>query len=313
MRRGRVLPALMMLLFAACAREPPPDPVVAVAIAKFDARQQVIDRGIRELRAGKPENEPDFRGRTISQDLDQWVMTPKTRDEIQALRTRALKSIYPADAQRLLATAESMLEEESGRAQAISKYWVDHLPAPFWRRHWESLFEANGLQADEPDGMLLDLESQMRKALDAGDFAAASELADELIAVLSESRNRATTRIIRARMSTLRYQPRKTACPGGAPATGPNERARFVRGDSIDGFYPALAIRRGEQGAVVMRARIDGSGCARSVAVVVRSGVPSLDDAALQWFETARFSPATSGGTPIDSELTWKVLFVIKS
>jgi len=313
MRRGSFLSALLTLLIAACSREPPPDPAIAVAVARLDAQQQVVETQVRQLRARQPENEPDFRGRTLSQDLEQWVMTPTTRDEIQALRSRALKSTYPADAQRLLDTAGSMLKEESERAASISKYWVGELPAPFWRRDWQSLFEANGVPADEPDGMLLDIENQMRKELDAGDFAAASELAGELVAVLAESRNRAATRIIRARSASLSYQPRKTACVGGAPAAGPNERARFVRGDSVDRFYPAMAIRRGEQGAVVMRARIDSSGCARSVAVVVHSGVPSLDDAALDWFETARFSPATRGGTPVDSELTWKVLFVIKS
>jgi len=313
MRRGRVSIALLALLLAACSREPAPDPEITAAVEQFDAQQRGVESGFRQLLVRQPENEPDFRGRTISQDLDQWVMTSSTRDELQALRDRALKSTYPNDARQLLASAESLLKQEADRSNGISKYWFGSLPAPYWRRHWQSLFDANELPAEDPDGMLLDIEGHMRKSLDAGDFSAAAGIADELNSVLAESRDRATTRILQTRKTTPTFRPRSSVCVPSALTGDRSERPRLIRGESVDRFYPAAAISRGEQGAVVLRARIDGSGCARSVAVVVHSGVPSLDDAALAWFETAEFAPAVRGGAPVDSELTWKVRFVLKS
>jgi TonB family protein len=64
-------------------------------------------------------------------------------------------------------------------------------------------------------------------------------------------------------------------------------------------------------GSLVLRAKVDPAGCAKEFAIVVRSAVPTLDAAALEWFETARYSPATRAGRAVDAEHTFKVKFVL--
>lgn len=305
--------ALIALLVAGCSREPPMDPAVARLVGEFDQQQAKMAETLRLLREKNSTGERDFRARTYQDDFDQWVLSRQTRDEIASLRAQAIKTQYIADTQQYLQRAASDLDTEARRAKEITAYWKSHPPAPYWRRYWESLFKANEQPAEEPDSMLIGIESRMKKSLDAGDFASAAGSADELNGVFDESLNRAAQRIFHERkQASLDFKARKTACVKASKAAPWMAPAKIIRGDAIDSFYPRQAIQRGESGAVVLRARIDPSGCAQQVAIVVHSGVASIDDAALAWFETATFSPAAERGIPIESELVWKVRFIIK-
>ena len=97
---------------------------------------------------------------------------------------------------------------------------------------------------------------------------------------------------------------------GVAPEAG-QSKPQLIDSRPVNEFYPPSAIARGETGSLVLRARVDREGCAKEFAVAVRSAVPALDAAALEWFETARYSPATRGGRAVDSEHTFKVKFVL--
>jgi TonB family protein len=308
-RRG---PVLLALLLSACSREPPRDPAVQASVDAFAARRAEFQQEMRARIDAQTGKQRDFRGRTLREDLEHWVNTPESRTSIDALVERALDSHYPADAEQYLKQAEAELAATSEHSKAILEYWNGHLPAPYWRRYWNALFEANGARADAPDPLLVGIENRMTESLDRGDFAGAGRKAEELLPVFDAARERVVNRFAKELRDTAKFQARKTACAGAATRGGWNDHAKIVRGGSIDDFYPRQAIDSGEAGAVVLRARIDRTGCARSVAVVAHSGVPSLDDAALAWFETAQFSPATSGGQPIESDLVWKVRFVLK-
>jgi TonB family protein len=61
-----------------------------------------------------------------------------------------------------------------------------------------------------------------------------------------------------------------------------------------------------------LRLRIARTGCVTAAALVVHSGVPALDSAALQWFESSQFSPASSNGRAIDSELSLRIVFKLE-
>ena len=64
-------------------------------------------------------------------------------------------------------------------------------------------------------------------------------------------------------------------------------------------MYPRDAERRGEQGVVVLRVRIDAGGNATSVDVIESSGYPDLDAAARARLTTWRFQPGRrQDGTP---------------
>jgi TonB family protein len=312
--KTRCIAVCAISLFAGCSR-PPANPEVEAAVAAYDQEIAQLEQWRVKLSGAdagaRVEPEKDFRGRTIDDDLKRWVLTPDTRREMKDLRERALASEYPADAKQLLAQAHRRADEDIVRAKSIWAYWNAHLPAPYWRRYWHELYSANGVTEENPDSMLVATEARLARSLDGGEFESAAKVADELNAILGEAMNRATDRIYHSREPVMEFMPRKTPCARES-ARPSGERAKLVRGESIDSFYPAEAIKRAERGSVVLRAKINAAGCATSVLVQVHSGVPSLDAAALSWFETASFTPASSHGAPIDSMLVWKVRFELR-
>jgi len=65
--------------------------------------------------------------------------------------------------------------------------------------------------------------------------------------------------------------------------------------------YPAIALRRGEGGKVVLQVRIDENGLPTDVDVARRSGSRELDRAAIQAVREWRFKPAIQNGKPVSS------------
>ena len=298
-----------ILLLAGCSRQTT-NPQNDAAVAAFDQQIQQIELWRTKL-GSDGAREKDFRGLTIDDDLKRWVLSADTRREVKDLRDRAAAAEYLVDAQQLLAQALRRATEDADRGKLIWTYWNSNPPAPYWRRYWHELYAANGVTEENPDSMLVSIEERMKRSLDAGDFGNATKEAGELNAVFGEATNRATDRIYHSREPRMDFTPRKTPC-AREKVRPSGEKARLVRGDSVDAFYPADALKRGERGTVVLRAQINAAGCGTAILVQVHSGVSALDDAALKWFETASFTPASSNGTPIDSVLVWKVRFELR-
>lgn len=311
--RHSLLALLALTIFlAACGRREP-DPAVAAEVAAFDAELASMRSDLNQVYAKASAGERDFRGRTFQEDVTQWVFDSKTREQIETIQQRAMEARGVEEAKAILQQARDLSHAEALEAAAISGYWNQHLPAPYWRRYWASVFEANALPQEEPDSLLVSIEERMKTALDKGDFKQAGSVADELTDVLTESLNQASSRILKARGSTAHFAPRKTGCVRGAAPDPARRTPKIMQAESIETFYPAEAISRGETGAVVLRTRVDRAGCGRQVAVVVHSGVASLDAAALSWFESAQFAPAMSGGQIVEAELTFKVKFELRN
>jgi protein TonB len=73
--------------------------------------------------------------------------------------------------------------------------------------------------------------------------------------------------------------------------------------------YPIAGRRFNLEGRLVLRVDVTVSGSASAVAVVVSSGHPVLDQAALEAVQTWQFNPATKGGVPVASVIYWPVEF----
>ena len=303
--------AALAVLLAGCAPKPP-RPDVAEQLARYDAEIARAQEDVRKFSDTLPADTKDFRGRTPRDDLDRWVLPQKTRDEMAKLRELAAAADSVAEATIQLDKARALVGADLRRGVDIANYWSHHLPAPYWRRYWEALFKSNGVDAEEPDPLLVSIEKTVAAALEKGEFVQAGNDADILAAALEESLNRASGRVYKVRQPMVDFSPRQTPCVRGAPPD-PNRRTpKLAQAESVETFYPAEAIKRGETGSVFLQTRVDGKGCAREVAIRVRSGVDSLDAAALQWFESAQFSPASADGRAIDADLTFKVRFVLQ-
>ncbi len=64
--------------------------------------------------------------------------------------------------------------------------------------------------------------------------------------------------------------------------------------------YPPLALRRREQGRVVLRVTVSPAGGVIAVAVAQSSGSDLLDSAAMAAVRNWRFAPATRAGVPVE-------------
>lgn len=90
--------------------------------------------------------------------------------------------------------------------------------------------------------------------------------------------------------------PVAAVAPRQARVDAPPRPWRSIRPD-----YPKSARLRGEQGNVLLEFRVDVKGVVESVSVVMSSGFPELDAAALRAVRQARFRPAESAGRPVAS------------
>lgn len=82
------------------------------------------------------------------------------------------------------------------------------------------------------------------------------------------------------------------------PEAGVSSQPSPIAGSMPTPRYPRRALRRGESGVVMVRARIGPDGVPTSVDVVNGSGSRDLDRAAVQAVERWRFHPARQDGRP---------------
>ena len=305
--------ALLALLLAACSPPDPTDPAHAARLAEFDAEYARATREIpATLRATVEPTAGDMRGRTIEDDIARWVFSEQSRRGIDNYRRLANKNESEAE-RAAYNLAVELFNAEVARAWQVRFYWSKQLPAAFWRRYWQVFFDANGIPVPAPEPRLLVAEAPIVAALEIGDFARANSLAPALNAALRDSIADATSRLSKERKTArFLFAPRKTPCGKPVPPAPRQKRAKFVDGETVETFYPQAALKRHEEGSTVLRMRIDRSGCATAVAIVVHSGIRELDAAAVQWFEAARFSPATLASEPVESELDMKVHFKLE-
>lgn len=96
---------------------------------------------------------------------------------------------------------------------------------------------------------------------------------------------------------------------GEASAERAGVRVDAKMSGSIVPVYPRASRMRGEEGVVRLEALVDTSGRVVKVQVRVSSGYPRLDEAAAAALETARFEPAMSDGSPIESKVLLPFVF----
>ena len=77
--------------------------------------------------------------------------------------------------------------------------------------------------------------------------------------------------------------------------------------------YPAVARRLGEQGTVILSIAVAADGSVSAAQVATSSGVPELDQAALDWVKGHwRYKPAMQGGVAVPSTTQAAVKFDLK-
>ena len=278
-------------------------------IEQVEIELAALQRYGERLRTEPPPDFVDIRGRHMIEDFEQFVLPGELEARIESLLERARGQDADA-ALESLEEARRLVRSAGMRAAEMGYYWKD-MHSAFWRPRWQAFAKANGLPPEPADPQLLEDDRLIREELAAGDFARAAARLTRIAANSQAAVRNATGELVRTLdTADLEITPRKTACPK-SEASGKGS-ARISRPASPDAYYPADARRDNEQGDIVLRAYIAPSGCAARVAIVVSSGYPRLDNAALEVFEATTFTAATENGVAVDGQLTFKVKFTLK-
>jgi len=109
---------------------------------------------------------------------------------------------------------------------------------------------------------------------------------------------------------------RDASSPTSSPAAvaanpQPDVLARPIPGRNPPPQYPPQARRLGQQGQVLLRAKVDAQGQVQQVEIVSSSGFPALDRAAQEAVQEWQFSPALRNNTPIESWVTVPIQFTL--
>ena len=97
--------------------------------------------------------------------------------------------------------------------------------------------------------------------------------------------------------------------PESLPVTAPVGRAGYLNNPAPD--YPALAVRAGWQGTVLLRVRVLSTGKVEAVEVKQSSGRKVLDDEAIRTVKQWLFTPSKRGDTAIDGWATVPIEFLL--
>jgi TonB family protein len=276
-------------------------------IATVEKQRDQMRDAHDQIRNSVPEVGRDWRDRTKLDDIDQWAFTREVEERVESL-LRDARASEDAAAMATVDEAGKLLDAAMTRALEIAGYW--RTPGVSWRAHWKAFATANNLPAEPSDPQLLIAEEKVRMLLNSGDFVRAASASDRLDAVLQEVFRGATAGLIQVRgPETLKFVPRHSPCPG---TEGTSAKVGIARAASPADYYPAASKRRGEQGAIVLRAHVTPNNCATEFAIVVSSGFPELDQAALRVAEASTYLAASEEGKPIEGYLTFKVKFVFK-
>jgi TonB family protein len=206
--------------------------------------------------------------------------------------------------------ADRILDGASARASEINLYW-SQLNAVFWRERWKAFAETNGLSPDSTDPELASREQVVLGHLAKGDFPAAAAANADIETRLQAAIRTATADIMKKKNDAdVKYYARNSPCPA---TDAPRSNASITQAASPADYYPPSSRRREETGDVVVRARVAATGCATAFAVMVGSGYPELDTAAIRVAEASRYAAAMDArGQPVDASVTFKVKFTIK-
>jgi TonB family protein len=192
--------------------------------------------------------------------------------------------------------------QSTKRAAALFDYWRIVPGVMHNRDLWSSFLERNHLLSTMGHRLaVVEAEAKLGRALENGDPGPDwAEHAQRLIdAYLSERVDIAKSR---AGELPARYSARNAPCPNAAaklsntdvPAIAP-----FTR--SPEEFYPNSSRRAQIEGSVVVAVQVDTGGCGRRRGIVTSSGSDDIDQAALEFIDTAEFLPAQRQGTPVEA------------
>lgn len=284
----------------------------------WDDKQSKLRRAIWNTYSWTAAFGRDDRGRSVSDDLNQWVMTPAVRQQLGAFRKSAENQFRKGNekaARETLDSGNAILLEQTLRLVLVETYWTQRRYLERQRALW--LQSLNAAPSDvaltsraritplaaalshdlSPDLKLEKLNEQIGTL-----EAAYNEERLKLAAIVSDKQV-AAGQVIAHRNRDFPC-PAPTQSPAGVVTTGKSETSppHLLSAPASDKFYPNEARRAGIAGKVVLKLALSKEGCMTAAQVIRSSGAPEIDDAAINLAERSSFAPARKRGSPVESD-----------
>jgi TonB family protein len=283
----------------------------AKRVARIERQLEQIRDALESVKVGSQDRK-DARGRSKYDDIRQWAYSAAVERRLEEQIARARNASTDTEAGLAVDAAQTVIDDAMQRAQQISAYWGWESVA-LWRERWHRFTTANGLPPELVSEQTLIAERSVLAQLEKGDFGAALESGKQLDTQLSLVIRNAANELARTKGDAqLRFLPRETACPEKVAAPAGTARARIAEPAPPMVFYPPSSKRRGEEGDIVVRVRVSATGCATEAAVLVGSGFPDLDAAAVRLAHHSGYLPSSEDGVPADGQVTFLVRFALR-
>jgi TonB family protein len=312
---------------------------------QLESRIDALRKGVWTLYQQEFTEAPDVRGRTLRQDVDEYLMVPATASRLQALhgKAQAEESAHQdAALKKTLNEAGVLSRVELHRGNLINEYWYRQTRLGEQQRVYDAL-EAR-LPATQRTGEA--------PALKAAYTEAGTQLTAALAAVnpTLDQQNASTDKLhaaltaIYASYTAQRQElgmavgeaerangvaplalTRTEPCPSlptgaaagaqpppvsGAVAVKPARLAPDNRADEL--FYPPQLRRLDLEGFVIVATTVSATGCATKAEVYSPSGAQAFDESALRWALQASYLPAQQDGRPLESVMRMGVRFKMR-
>ncbi len=296
-----------------------PEPPIESA-RQLQSRLDQLRKDVWDMYSRPYTREPDARGHTFRQDINQWLLPQAELDRLEALQGAA-SAQKGADLHQTLAEATALMQQQAYRGNLIINYWF----ALTRLTEQEKAFDT--LQPQMPEATrkghsarvtaaLGNASTQLSVALEASGTSAAQQLTDSqkvMVAVDSVFSAYADERAelgkaigddARARGIAPVTLVRAAPCPATATSTSGKLTPGIARNaPNTEDFYPDALRQRGLGGLVRVDVTVSATGCAEKVELVASSGLEDLDQAALHWGLAAPYLPAELNGQPIEAVL----------
>jgi TonB family protein len=274
----------------------------------------------------------DARGRTLQQDVDEYLLPPEDEARLKALRESAAEENTRGDRRDLRKTlneAQALLVREDFRASILYTYAGQLRAVEAHRAAWAAYAERAPAERRESsqqhiDAAAAEYTGAVGRALQIGaggterpQLLAATVLsANNLLSTYNKERGELATELSDQDREQGKLAPpyeRQGTCAQIAPRTSGRSTPFF--GQTLRGpeeFYPTTSRRMGFEGSVLLKLWISDTGCLERVEVWRSSGVTELDKAAMQWAqEGTTYLPAEKDQKAVSSSIKLPFRFAL--
>jgi TonB family protein len=264
-------------------------------------------------------NRKDRLGHTLKDDLLQNVLPPEVQTHLETLNQAAATDLRAGDlpgAQLNVTSLRRELATEIERFQAIVDYWkeVPEMPLPTLSVRSDAL-GALGIGPLPRSKEAAELQAQFDQQIAARDFTTAmrvsrpkyteaakrarAEEAEQILAGIDSGALKAPLSIVPAR----RCSPTKETSHADLPTIRVRSMAPTIE------YYPKKLASKGIVGSPEVFIVVNDGGCPERSVLIMSSGYPEMDSAALQYVADGSYLPAEKDGMPARSGFSFRVYF----